>query len=126
MRVMVMVKATTNSEAGEMPSAKLMADMGAFNQKLIEAGIMTDGAGLKPTSKGARVAFFDDRNPRILRDGGLRLIAGRTGRRPRLAALGFGRTPGSTGNRTPATVPAMTTHFEFKRSRVEPRRSPRA
>ena len=57
MRVMVIVKATTNSEAGEMPSAQLMADMGAFNQKLIEAGIMTDGAGLKPTSKGARVAF---------------------------------------------------------------------
>jgi hypothetical protein len=57
MRVMVMVKATTNSEAGEMPSAQLLADMGAFNQKLIEAGIMTDGAGLKPTSKGARVAF---------------------------------------------------------------------
>ena len=57
MRVMVIVKATTNSEAGEMPSAQLMADMGAFNQRLIEAGIMTDGAGLKPTSKGARVAF---------------------------------------------------------------------
>ena len=57
MRVMVMVKATANSEASEMPSAQLMADMGAFNQKLIEAGIMTDGAGLKPTSKGARVAF---------------------------------------------------------------------
>jgi hypothetical protein len=57
MRVMVMVKATTNSEAGEMPTAKLMADMGAFNERLIEAGIMTDGAGLKPTSKGARVAF---------------------------------------------------------------------
>jgi hypothetical protein len=57
MRVMVIVKATTNSEAGEMPSAQLMAAMGAFNQKLIEAGIMTDGAGLKPTSKGARVAF---------------------------------------------------------------------
>ena len=57
MRVMVIVKATTNSEAGEMPGAQLMADMGAFNQKLIEAGIMTDAAGLKPTSKGARVAF---------------------------------------------------------------------
>ena len=57
MRVMVIVKATTDSEAGKLPSAQLMADMGAFNQQLIAAGIMTDGAGLKPTSQGARVAF---------------------------------------------------------------------
>ena len=57
MRVMVIVKATADSEAGGLPSAELMADMGAFNQKLIEAGIMLDGAGVKPTSKGARVAF---------------------------------------------------------------------
>ena len=57
MRVMVIVKATQESEAGNLPSAQLMADMGAFNQKLIEAGIMLDAAGVKPTSKGARVAF---------------------------------------------------------------------
>jgi hypothetical protein len=57
MRVMVIVKATADSEAGALPSPQLMADMGAFNQKLIEAGIMLDGAGLKPTSRGARVAF---------------------------------------------------------------------
>ena len=57
MRVMVIVKATQESEAGALPSAQLLADMGAFNQKLIEAGIMLDGAGVKPTSKGARVAF---------------------------------------------------------------------
>ncbi len=57
MRVMVIVKATNDSEAGALPSAQLMADMGAFNQKLIEAGIMLDGAGVKPTSKGARVAL---------------------------------------------------------------------
>src|SRR5215469_1149995 len=57
MRVMVIVKATKDSEAGVMPSKELIADMGAFNQKLIEAGIMTDGAGLKPTSRGARVGF---------------------------------------------------------------------
>jgi hypothetical protein len=54
---MVIVKATKDSEAGVMPTRELIADMGAFNQKLIEAGIMTDGAGLKPTSKGARLAF---------------------------------------------------------------------
>ena len=57
MRVMVIVKATTDSEAGKMPSRELIEDMGKFNQKLIEAGLMVDGGGLKPTSKGARVAF---------------------------------------------------------------------
>ena len=57
MRVMVIVKATQDSEAGKMPSADLIARMGAFNQSLIEAGVMLDGGGLKPTSKGARVAF---------------------------------------------------------------------
>ncbi len=57
MRVMVIVKATTDSEAGKLPSAQLMADMGAFNQQLIAAGVMTDGGGLKPTSHGARIAF---------------------------------------------------------------------
>ena len=57
MRVMVIVKATAESEAGVMPSAELMADMGAFNQNLIDAGILVDAAGLKDSSKGARVAF---------------------------------------------------------------------
>ena len=57
MRVMVIVKATSDSEAGKMPSRELIAAMGKFNQALIEAGIMLDGGGLKPTSKGARVAF---------------------------------------------------------------------
>jgi hypothetical protein len=57
MRVMVIVKASKDSEAGVMPSPEILQDMGAFNQKLMEAGIMTDGAGLKPTRQGARVAF---------------------------------------------------------------------
>ena len=57
MRVMVIVKATADSEAGKMPTAELIAKMGAFNRALIEAGVMIDGGGLKPTSKGARVAF---------------------------------------------------------------------
>jgi hypothetical protein len=57
MRVMVIVKATADSEAGKMPTAELMAAMGAFNEKLIAAGVMVDGAGLKPTAEGARVAF---------------------------------------------------------------------
>ncbi len=57
MRVMVIVKATQESEAGTMPSAELMAEMGAFNQQLIDAGVLVDAAGLKDTRKGARVAF---------------------------------------------------------------------
>jgi hypothetical protein len=57
MRVMVMVKATKNSEAGVMPSEKLLADMGKFNEELVKAGIMLAGDGLHPSSKGKRVRF---------------------------------------------------------------------
>jgi hypothetical protein len=57
MRVMVIVKASKQSEAGEVPSQQLLADMGKFNQELIAAGVMLDGGGLRPTSKGARVRF---------------------------------------------------------------------
>ncbi len=57
MRVMVMVKATTDSEAGVMPSTELLEAMGKFNEELVNAGIMLTGEGLKPSSKGKRVAF---------------------------------------------------------------------
>ena len=57
MKFMVMVKATANSEAGMMPTEKLMADMGKFNEELIKAGIMEAGEGLKPSSLGKRVRF---------------------------------------------------------------------
>ena len=57
MRVMVIVKATADSEAGNLPSLELMSAMGAFNERLIAAGVMLDGGGLKPSAKGARVAF---------------------------------------------------------------------
>jgi hypothetical protein len=57
MRVMVIVKATKDSEAGVMPSPQLLEEMGKFNQELINAGVMLDGAGLKATSHGARVRF---------------------------------------------------------------------
>jgi hypothetical protein len=57
MRVMVIVKATNNSEAGVMPSEKLLADMGQFNEELVKAGIMLAGEGLQPSSKGKRVRF---------------------------------------------------------------------
>ena len=57
MKVMVIVKATQDSEAGKMPSQQLLTDMGKFNEELTKAGIMLDGAGLRPTSKGKRVRF---------------------------------------------------------------------
>ena len=57
MRVMVMVKATRNSETGVMPSEKLLADMGKFNEELVKAGVMLAGEGLHPSSKGKRVVF---------------------------------------------------------------------
>jgi hypothetical protein len=57
MRVMVIVKATKNSEAGVMPSEKLLNDMGKFNEELVKAGVMLAGDGLHPSSKGKRVRF---------------------------------------------------------------------
>ncbi len=57
MRVMVIVKASKQSEAGQMPSQQLLAEMGKFNQDLTAAGIMMDGGGLQPTYKGVRVRF---------------------------------------------------------------------
>jgi hypothetical protein len=57
MRVMVMIKANEDSEAGVMPSEQLLTEMGAFNEELVKAGVMLDGDGLKPSSEGARVRF---------------------------------------------------------------------
>ena len=57
MRFIVMVKATKDSEAGVMPSQKLLEDMGKFNEELVKAGIMLAGEGLKPSSQGVRVRF---------------------------------------------------------------------
>jgi hypothetical protein len=57
MRVMVIVKATKNSEAGVMPSEADFAAMGKFNEELVKAGIMLDGDGLQPSSKGKRIEF---------------------------------------------------------------------
>jgi hypothetical protein len=55
MRVMVIVKASKKSEAGDMPGEKLLADMGKFNEELVKAGVMLAGEGLHPSSKGKRV-----------------------------------------------------------------------
>ena len=57
MRFMVMIKADRHSEAGEMPSERLLAEMGRFNEELVKAGVMQAGEGLHPSSKGARVRF---------------------------------------------------------------------
>jgi hypothetical protein len=57
MRVMVIVKATEDSEAGIMPSEQLLTEMGNFNEELVKAGIMVAGEGLHPSSKGKRVRF---------------------------------------------------------------------
>src|SRR3954453_14053573 len=57
MRVMVLIKATDDSEAGALPSEELLAEMGNFNEELVKAGVMLAGEGLQPSSKGARVKF---------------------------------------------------------------------
>ncbi|MGA0533347.1 YciI family protein [Hansschlegelia sp. KR7-227] len=67
MRVMVIVKATADSEAGAMPSTELLEAMGKYNELLVEAGIMLAGEGLHPSSKGKRVAF--DGASRVVTDG---------------------------------------------------------
>jgi hypothetical protein len=57
MRVMVLVKATPESEAGEMPPTELLEQMGKYNEELVKAGVMLAGEGLHPSSRGARVRF---------------------------------------------------------------------
>jgi hypothetical protein len=54
---MVIVKATPESEAGQMPTTELLTAMGQYNEELVKAGVMLDGDGLRPSSKGARVRF---------------------------------------------------------------------
>ncbi|MCG6113706.1 MAG: YciI family protein [Mesorhizobium sp.] len=57
MRVMVLVKATSDSEEGKMPSSEMFEEMGRYNEELVKAGIMLGGDGLKPTSNAKRIAF---------------------------------------------------------------------
>ena len=61
MKVMVLVKATKNSEAGSLPTEKLFSDMMAYNEKLMKAGILLAGDGLRPSSQGKRVRFGGDK-----------------------------------------------------------------
>lgn len=60
MRVMAIVKASKDSEAGVMPSEEMLAAMGEFNEEMVKAGVLLAGEGLHPTSKGVRVSFGDD------------------------------------------------------------------
>lgn len=61
MRFMIIVKASKDSEAGHMPSEELLEAMARYNEELVKAGIMLDGAGLQASSKGARVRFSGDK-----------------------------------------------------------------
>lgn len=67
MRVMVIVKANEESEAGVMPSEQILTDMGKYNEELVKAGVMLAGEGLHPSSKGKRVKF--NGSNRIVTDG---------------------------------------------------------
>jgi len=67
MRFMVIVKASKDSEAGVLPSTKLLAEMGKFNEELVKAGVMLAGEGLRASSKGARVKFSGEK--RTVTDG---------------------------------------------------------
>ncbi|MCW2955408.1 MAG: hypothetical protein JWO69_277 [Thermoleophilia bacterium] len=67
MRFMVMVKATSDSENGDIPDTEMLAAMGAYNEELVKAGVMVAGEGLHPSSKGARVRF--DGSERTVIDG---------------------------------------------------------
>jgi hypothetical protein len=67
MRFMVIVKANKDSEAGVLPSEKMLADMGKFNEELVKAGVMLAGEGLQSSSKGARVRF--EKGKRTVIDG---------------------------------------------------------
>ncbi|HSK77113.1 MAG TPA: YciI family protein [Thermoanaerobaculia bacterium] len=61
MRFMVLVKADKDSEAGVLPSAELLTEMGKYNEELVKAGVMVAGEGLHPSSKGVRVRFSGDK-----------------------------------------------------------------
>ncbi len=63
MRFMMIVKASKESEAGVMPREENLADMAKYNEELVKAGVMLDGAGLKPSSKGARIKYSGESVP---------------------------------------------------------------
>jgi hypothetical protein len=66
MRVMVLVKASPESEAGEMPSTEILATMGKYNEELVKAGVMLAGEGIAPTSSGKRIQFDGPSDRRVI------------------------------------------------------------
>ena len=66
MRFIVLVKATPSSEAGALPSEKLIREMGQFNEELVKAGVLLAGEGLHPSSKGTRLSFSTDGKRRVV------------------------------------------------------------
>src|SRR3712207_2905503 len=66
MRAMVLVKASPESEAGEMPSTEILAAMGKYNEELVKAGVMLAGEGLAPSSRGKRVEFNGPTERRVI------------------------------------------------------------
>ena len=66
MRFMVIVKANEKSEGGELPSERVLTEMGKFNEELVKAGVMLAGEGLQPSSKGARVKFSGTKKPTVV------------------------------------------------------------
>jgi hypothetical protein len=66
MRFMVIVKANEKSEAGVLPSERLLTEMGKFNEELVKAGVMLAGEGLHPSSKGVRVKFSRSKKPTVI------------------------------------------------------------
>jgi hypothetical protein len=66
MRFIVIIKADTDSEAGKMPSAELIAAMGRYNEQMVQAGVMLAGEGLHPSSKGARVQFLEGNKTKVI------------------------------------------------------------
>jgi hypothetical protein len=66
MRFMVIVKANEKSEAGALPSERVLSEMGKFNEELVKAGVMLAGEGLKPSSTGVRVRFSGSKKPKVI------------------------------------------------------------
>ena len=66
MRVMVIVKADKDSEAGVLPDEKILTDMGNFNEQLVKAGVMLAGEGIQPSSKGKRVRFSGEKKTSVI------------------------------------------------------------
>lgn len=66
MRFMVIMKASEESESGQLPSTELLTEMGKFNEELVRAGVMLSGEGLRPSSEGARVRFGGTAEPTVL------------------------------------------------------------